>query len=144
MIVNWKKEKAGILYIPLADGSGKDLMFLQGHNEVSEEDWETVKEHKSVQKHIERGDLIEVIEEEQIEKPVRMRKGKETEEKSYKVKKQIKDFPEMSAKKAREIVQDTYDIETLERWLGKEGRDEIRALIHNQIELIKNPKLESK
>lgn len=141
MIINWKKQKAGLLVLSVIDKNGnitKTITLMPGHNEIDNELWENVKVNSGVNHHIDNGDLVEVMEVEEVQPGGRVRIGKDGEEK--KVVRTTKSIHKMFAKKAREIIQDTWDLPTLEKWLDNEGRDEIRAIIYKQIELINNPR----
>lgn len=141
MIVNWKKKNAGLLTISVIDKKGnitQMVVLMPGHNEIEDELWENIKINSGVNYHIDNGNLIEVTEVEEIKPGSRRRLSKEGEEE--KVVKVTKSIHKMFAKTAKEIIQDTWDLPTLEKWLDKEGRDEIRAVIYKQIEKINNPK----
>lgn len=139
MIINWKKPRAGVLIIPkIVNGQVvKNIQLLPGNNEISDEEWEAVK--PNCQDHINAGNLIEMAVK-KIEKmeEIEGKDGKKT--KKFVKKEEGKKIKEINAKQAKEIVLDTWDLKTLEKWLNEEGRDEIRAIIHNQIEEVNNPK----
>ena len=61
MIVNWKKEKAGVLVLPcMRDGKCiKKIHILPGHNDVPEDDWKLARD--SAMRHIKNGNIEEVI-----------------------------------------------------------------------------------
>ena len=152
MIINWKKPKAGILVIPCINPKTgvheKYLTLLPGHNEVSTEDWEQAEGH--CQDHI-KNDFMEVVTE-KVEKEIKVIKKVQVkndktgkmEDKDTEVKETIvENKPASSLKKlkpnkARKIVQETYNLETLQAWREIESRDEIRAVISNQIDSIEN------
>lgn len=141
MIINWKKKNAGLLVISVIDKKGnitQTITLMPGHNEISDELWENIKVNSGVNHHIDNNNLVEVMEVEEMKPGVRVRIGKDGEEK--KVVKTTKSIHKMFAKKAKEIIQDTWNLPTLEKWLDNEGRDEIRAVIYKQIEKINNPK----
>ena len=146
MIVSWKKEKggkdvAGVLVIPVMDEGtvvGHETL-LPGHNEIDDDKWETIKKTTAITKHIEAGNIQEVYEEVEEEARSRRRGAAGDDKETKKIAKKVKKLTKMSPKKAREIVQDTWTLPTLEAWLDEEGRDEIRAVIQNQIQEIKNP-----
>ncbi len=142
MIVNWKKEKAGVLVIPVMNEGVvvEYASLLPGHNEVDDDKWKAMKETTRATKHIDAGNLVEVFEE-VVDENVRRRRSSSADDKEEKkTAKKIKKLTKMTPKKAREIVKDTYVLDTLEKWLDMESRDEIRAVIHSQIEMINNPK----
>ena len=63
MIVNWKKEKAGVLVLPcMRDGKCiKKIHILPGHNDVPEDDWKLAR--NSAMRHIRNGNIVEVVKE---------------------------------------------------------------------------------
>ncbi len=130
MIVNWKKEKGGINVIPLmTKGVTTDnIILLQGHNEIDDEVWANLKKQTAVKKHIMREDLVEVFESAQGEK------GKDKDKD-----KKITNIHQMSAGKSKEIIKDTWDLTTLDKWLNGESRNDVRSIVHNQIEAVNNP-----
>lgn len=145
MIINWKKQNAGLLVVSVIDKKGnitRTITLMPGHNEITDDLWENIKVNSGVNHHIDGGNLIEVMEIEEMKPGGRTRIGKDGEEK--KVVKTTKSIHKMFAKTAREIIQDTWDLPTLEKWLDGEGRDEIRAVIYKQIEKINNPKPNNK
>jgi hypothetical protein len=124
MIVNWKKEKAGVIVIPCMSEDNlvvDHITLLQGNNDIPDKLWEMAK--NSVAHHIENGNIEEVVE----------KKEGKSGSKGDKLK-------DLNAKKAKKVVLDTWNMETLNAWLEVESRDEIRATIHNQIEAVNNPK----
>lgn len=79
MIVNWKKEKAGVLVAPVMKDKKiiKQLYILPGHNDVPNEDWLLARTHKAMVAKIKLGTIVEVGVEEKI-KPVKVKVSKET------------------------------------------------------------------
>lgn len=144
MIINWKKPKAGVLIIPCINRNGKvvkHITLLPGHNTVNEKDWEQAK--KFCKGKLEDG-LIEIVMSDKSDikslKPKRKKdKDSSNEDNVKKSDTPAKSIFELSAKKAKKIIADTFDLETLGKWLEEEGRDEIRALIHKQIEFVESP-----
>ena len=138
MIVNWKKPKAGVKIVPITNERGeieKNLVLLPGYNEVSEEDWNKARNHAQIADYIKRGFFEEVGE---VKELPQTEEEKKNGKKNGKKKSKIKEIPlgKLKAEKALEVVNDTYQIETLEKWRKVESRDEIRAAIANQIEAI--------
>ena len=135
MIVIWKKPKAGLLVLPVVkDGEVvKKITLLLGANEVDKNDWEAAK--ASCKDHIENGwleEVVEKIEEEKVDPKTKQKK--KVSRKTYPT------LNKLSAKKAVEIVEQTFDLATLKKWLEKEARDEIRAKLANKIDSIENYK----
>ena len=61
MIVNWKKEKAGVLVLPCMQNGkcAKKIHILPGHNDVPEKDWLMARD--SALRHMEKGYIVEII-----------------------------------------------------------------------------------
>lgn len=153
MIVNWKKPGAGILTIPCiqkingVNVISKTLVLIPGHNDIPDKDWKIAK--YSAKGKIETGLLEEIVVktivektiEKEVIKKIKAKNGKEEKVIVIEVQKkkeeidatELKNIP---AKKAREIIKDTWNLETLKNWLDKESRDEIRAVIYNQMETV--------
>jgi hypothetical protein len=133
MLINWKRKKAGLNVVPIMKGGQvvKYVTLLRGINEVSEEDWEGMR--KNLKRHLKVGN-IEIVSE-KVEVVKQDKDGKK--EKSEKI---VFDLSGLTPKKAVETVKDTWNLDTLKGWLDKEGRDEVRAAIANQVENVENPK----
>jgi hypothetical protein len=114
MIVNWKKPKAGLLVVPIVKDKQflKYIQLLPGNNLVDDADWELAKVNLELK--IEKGLLEEISED-----------GKK-----------VSSLKDLSAKKAIEIIKGTWDLSTLRKWQEKEGRDEVRAVLHNQVDAV--------
>lgn len=137
MIINWKKKNAGLLTISSISKSGdilKTISLLPGHNEVEDSDWENIK--GQLKDKIE-NDLIEVIE---------IKDVKEVEVDGKLKKKAVNrtKLTEIPAVQAVEIISETYDLKTLRGWRKVEGRDEIRAVLAEQILAVEKPKVKGK
>lgn len=135
MLINWKKPQAGVLVIPVIDGRAvvKNLTLIPGWNEIDDVDWAGAKE--SCKENIAKGFLVEKVEVQEIELP--------SDKPGPKKKEKKESFPginELEANEAREVVQETFNLDTLNGWLKAESRNEIRAVIHNQIETVNTPK----
>jgi hypothetical protein len=132
MIVNWKKEKAGLLTVSkmIKGVIVKTISILPGHNEINDDDWEGIK--GQLQSKIDEGH-IEVVAKEVV-KEIELENGKTKTKKSTATK-----LAELEPDQALEIVQNTFDIKTLQKWRKSETRDEIRAAVADQIEFVKNP-----
>jgi len=132
MIINWAKKDAGLLTVSkvIDNKIVKTLFLLPGHNEIDDADWEGIK--GQLLDKIKDGTIIPI--EVETKKSIEVN-GKEKTKKITTTK-----FSEFPANKALEIVEDTFDINVLKKWKAKESRDEIRAAIAQQIELVKDPK----
>ncbi len=151
MIINWGKRNIKI--IPLTSECSKaikvmkknKIILLPGNNDIPDDAWNEVKKYKNIQKSIEAGFIIE---KEFIEKEVE-KEIEEENEKGEKVKKKIKvkelkgkSFKDLDDRKARKMIEDTFDIATLEKWREAEGRADIRNLIDDKIKEIKDYKVD--
>lgn len=149
MLIESKKD--GLLMIPKLAPNGVSLgtlTLLQGVNKVSDEDWELVRSLVKdkidrkiiIEKHAEIKVTEESVIDEETGEPVKDKKtGKEKKVKKTKVVKS-KDLKDLSAEAALEIVKETYDLKTLNDWInnGKIGKDEVRAAVRDQIELVES------
>jgi len=154
MIVNWKGD--GLKVISVIDASsGKKVItgtvtLLPGHNIVKDTDWENMEKQDSLQLSIKSGRLVpigkqaekvikenvvKIVEEEDEDGNISKKKKIEKKEKKITATEPIL-LKDMKAEEARQIVKDTYNLETLEAWRKDEGRDEIRAEIANQIDFV--------
>lgn len=145
MIVNWKPQRLNV--VPIGKGNGGNFVLKPGTNNVPGKIWEKIK--PNLKKHLERGDLtIENVKEIEKEKIVKGKDGKEKIEKK-KVTEAVS-FEKLSPEKARKIIEECNDIDSLTKWREKETRDEVRALLKDRIDVIqefidtgKKPKKES-
>lgn len=133
MIINWKK--TNIKVIPVV-GSNKlitsTVNLLPGMNDIPENIWMSVR--KLVKDEIERG-LIEEVQTKVTVETKKVKNPETNEEKEEKVEKvQSKELKDIPPKEASEIVKDTYDLKTLNKWLDDEGRSDVRAVLQNQID----------
>jgi hypothetical protein len=149
MIVNWKKPGAGILTIPcITEHQGrnvisKTLVLIPGCNDIKDSDWKIARPQALGK--IENGLIeevkVKVVKEKIIEKEIE-KKGKNGKKEiiveMHKEKMEIEatELNDIPAKKAREVVKNAFNLTTLEKWLEKESRDEIRAVINNQMDLV--------
>jgi hypothetical protein len=92
------------------------IQFLPGYNEIDEKDWNAIK--NNCKRKLDSGDM-EIL---------------KVENKAVSFLEIAKEDPEG----AREVIQATYRVETLERWRKETPRDELRAVIMNQIDTIQN------
>ena len=131
MIINWRKKDAGLLTVSMIkDGTiVKTLSLIPGHNELSDDEWDGIK--GQLEDKIKVGDIV----------PIEVESKKEVEVNGKTKSKRITatDFRDLPAEKALKIVRDTYNKKTLNKWRKDESRDEIRAAISEQLDLIKNP-----
>ena len=141
MIVGWRKKGAGVKIIPVSAANGVvvgKVTLLPGNNEVKDEDWAIAR--NQVKDEIDRGLIKEIeMEVKTIEKDVetgeidpKTKKSKTEKKKETVIK--AKEFKKIEIKQAIEIVNNTSNLATLEKWRKKEGRDSVRAAIQNQIE----------
>jgi len=130
MIVNWKKPGAGLLVIPVVN-------LLPGHNDVPDDIWALGRKH--CDNHLSAGNLVEIGEDKPVkvmEEQVNPETGKKEKVSVEKIVTSPLTLKKMSPQKAIEVVKDTYSLDTLNKWRKEETRDEIRAELLNQIELI--------
>lgn len=128
MILNCKRKGAGITVIPVGK---KQKVLLPGHNEIDDEDWKEIEKSKSVQRHIKEGNF-EVVMAKVVEK-----KGEGKDAKEEVVTKPANTLKDLDSEQAEEVIKETYDVDILKKWKAAEGkRDDVRALIQNQIDLI--------
>lgn len=136
MIVNWKKKNAGINIIPLVkEKNGKkntvgNLMLLPGHNDIPDKKWKMAE--PSCEKHIAAGDL-EIINAD-WDKETKKKKTVKADDK----KQTAESIRDVSPAKAKDIINNTYNIDTLSKWQEEETRDETRLQITKQIDKIKS------
>jgi len=140
MIINWNKPKAGLKVISLLNKEkqiSKTIRLLPGNNEIDDADWEVAKQNESIQRSMKAGYIKEVFAK-AVEKDEdgNVKKDKNGQPKVKEA--PAKTLNDLEAEEARAVVEDTYDIDALKKWLKAEGRDEIRAAIQNQIETIEN------
>ena len=115
----------------LATYDGKQLAHLRpGWNEFPNHIWEQNKNDTEILRMIEEGD-IEVMEEKIVEKV-----GKKT---IVKIVGQtdgpvmLKDFDE---KKAVDVVNDTYNVDLLQRWMDEESRHKVKRALDKKLKAI--------
>jgi hypothetical protein len=145
MIVNW--QGTGVLTIPATDpgiktvekteggsemprkiGAEEVVMLIPGYNEVTDELW--AKAARNCLHHIKSGKIEEMGKEDTDEDGNKFMR-------SYPIRKIV-------PSKAMEVVKGCFNLKSLEFWLtgseeyDAETRDEIRAMIKDQIEKIKN------
>lgn len=127
MLINWKKEKAGLHMIPVMAKNNKIEKYIKlvpGFNDIDDKDWENAEKNSDVKALVDSGD-IEVVKE--VVNP-----DKEAKDKKIKVS-SLKDLP---ANEAEKIIADTWDVDVLKSWKKKESRDSVRTTIMNQLENI--------
>lgn len=155
MIIEWKKNCLKI--IPLTKDAGEavkrlgknKIILLPGNNEIDDVVWDSIKEYKSIQKSLESGQIkIKEYSTKEVEKKEMVEEENEKGEKK-KVEKKTKikvvkgkTLKDLDPDKAREIVENTYDIPTLEKWRNDEGRADIRNMIDDKIKEIKDYKID--
>lgn len=135
MIIKWKKSNPKVIPV-LGNLKGKtgqiksQVLLLEGINVVKDEEWELASQNLD-----DRIDMpfIEVIDDRvEIEDPKNPKK---------KIVKSNKGLEKFEAKEAKEMVEDCFNVKTLEFWLENEGRNEIRSLLHEKLDDIKNNNL---
>ena len=102
---------------PSLHGLAGICRLMPGANEVEDEAWEKVKDFRAVKRRLESGEY-EVLQ------------GKSDG---------IKGF---TAKKAAELVKETYDMSLLEKWDSEETRPSVRKALKEQIEFMRLPAAE--
>lgn len=137
MVINWKQARVKI--IPLVDPDKKDVqvskrvILLPGMNHVDNEDWDICK------KILTKYDMtnMEVITENVIVVEEVKKDGKTSKKE---VKKETSEFKEFSFELAEKAIDDCFDLKTLNKWKKDESRSDVRALILEKIDKIKNRK----
>lgn len=136
MIINNTKDR--VIIVPAAEhGILIDkVTLLPGNNEVDKKLWEAAR--KNVISHIRIG-VIKEKHAEVKEKEIKLKdeKGKLTGEIKKEMVLSVKEFNKLTANEAEEIIINTFNIETLEKWKKKTKYDEIRTLISNKIDEVK-------
>jgi len=115
-----KKTKANVLYL------------TSGINYIPKEYWEACKKHRMIQYDIESKRLVEVKAE--VEKTVvNESTGKKTTKKI-----EAEKFSDFDSSKKEDIIKDTYDVRSLEKFLDEEKDSDIRLTIQKRIDEILN------
>ena len=147
MIIEWTQTRVKVIPIVKGNVNVSSVTLLPGCNEVDKNVWEQARKH--VLDQIKTGVIKEietqVVDKEKIIKPA-SGTGKNrvpAEKETVKVLK-AKEFNKLEAQKALEILKNTYNTKTLESWQKKEHRDEIRAALANQLELVEKHGTEAK
>lgn len=134
MILKWKHPRLKI--VPLSDFKGS-VTLVQGYNDISDDDYKEIE--KTIKFSIENGD-IEVIRKEISVNEDLIGDGKKGKGKG-KVKKFVAiPFKNLAHEKKVQIISETDDLKSLEKWLSKESGevDEvIRIDIKKRIEEVK-------
>ena len=142
MIINWTKKNPNTIPFAFDKGGGGVVRLLYGHNAVDDNEWEAAKKNltpNDYQFYEEISDMIDVKKEIEVEKVV---DGKKTKVKgSKKVKKKVIEkvssgLIKFKPEEANKMILDCFNTGTLKSWLKKETRDEVRADIKNQLDLI--------
>jgi hypothetical protein len=129
MIIRWKKNNP--VTIPLV---GKDkispkgkIRLIEGLNTVDQKDWEIAKQHlKGFQEKY----YDEINDNVKVKKKV-MQSGKEIEKEVM-----VMGLSGFDANEAIKMIDDCFNVDTLEAWREEESRDEIRAAIKEKLEAI--------
>jgi hypothetical protein len=135
MLVEWTKMKVKV--VPIIGLNGKvaeNIILLPGVNDVDDDKWNQAR--SCVDKDIRTNRIIEkhvTLQEKEVEV-----KNKETDEvkKEKKVVVKGKTLKQLSLDQASKIVENTFNLDTLNKWKEKESRDSIRALIMTQLEKV--------
>jgi hypothetical protein len=142
MIVKWNK-KNGIKVIPVLKNGViiEHLSLLPGYNDIKDEVAIDIINSGIVKESIE-SNMLEFLSKESVEEiEVRGKDGAKKKEKKKTI--SAKKLSAMHASNAEDIIKNTNNLKTLERWLKVETRDSVRMVIRNQIdyinEYIKNP-----
>jgi hypothetical protein len=116
MIINWKQDCLKI--VPTKSGSAKTL--LPGMNEMSDADWGFAKASLALE--LKLGHIEEVI--------------MTTQTGPGKPSKEAKGIFEIPAAKAKSLISETNSGETLNTWLAKETRSDVRRYIEDRLETL--------
>lgn len=111
-----------------------ELYLIPGINEVKEEIWKEVADHPLVKKRIETGQIT-------ILKPEQSQSDSQESDTSSVP--PANPFTGLNFKEAKEIIAQTYDLLTLEKWMKTEDRKNILKLLEEQIESLKVQKTEN-
>ncbi len=137
MIIEWKKNGPKVIpagrYKKGENPIKKNILLLPGMNEIDDDLWKAAR--KLVLHQI--GKYI-IEHHAQVSEQKKVIEDPETKEKKEETVVEIKskEFKKLDISRAIEIVQDTWNIDTLKKWEKEEGRDSVRAEIKNQIEKI--------
>lgn len=139
MIVEWKDNR--VVVIPFDNNNS--IRLLPGFNEVNEDEWKKAKKFTNLENDYQWRFIKEVVAEKEI---VTEKENKKTGEKIIEksIEKKFVDLKDLPDEKAEEVVLDTFDIKTLEKWKKIEGRDNVRISIIEQIKNIKEYKIKDK
>jgi hypothetical protein len=126
MIIKWNEARVKVI----PTNSGKTIILLPGHNEVSKVSWEGARPNVV-------GDIASKrIEEIGVEIDSEDKKGpggKPSGEVKITIK-EAKALKDLTPEKAEAIVQETYSLDTLKKWKKVESRDSVRAVIADQMD----------
>lgn len=120
MILKWNKENIKVIeFLPSANFSPvrSHVTLLPGVNEVTDAEYENMKPH--IAGEISRGEIV-VVEVKTLTAPGKPQKTASS-------------VTEMPVKKAAEMVAECVNGETLNLWLAKESRSEIRERIRDRL-----------
>ena len=143
MIVSWEKPNAGLKILTAQTKENlvsARITLAPGKNDVPDHLWDAAKHNLS---HDPEAKWIkEFSEKKVVEKlPAGMREAaaKKIGNGKYEISKSIP-LKDVKPQEAEEIIRDTFNLKTLEKWKKEESRDSVRAAILNQIETIEKPK----
>lgn len=142
MVILFNKPNAGPMTLPVSSSFHKGqfqkkLVLLRGNNEVEKEDWAQVRQFKQVQVYLKKGWIVEQGEPKIEVVTLPATKDGEKEKVQAEIK-SVKEFKAMAAADAEEIVKNTVNLDTLNKWLKGEKRESVRIALKEQIESVEN------
>ncbi len=130
MIIKWNGLGPLSFTIPKAlsgkvNSAGSVKVLLPGHNEVDDKVWASIKKNPIIDKMIDEKKLELVT----TETPKASKTGPGEEV--------AVELSGMNAKMAAEVVAETYDLKTLNKWLESDSRRKVVTAVEKQIKRIK-------
>jgi len=129
MIVNSKR--LGVIMIPVLSGVGKVkqiskfIRLIYGTNEIEDKVWEDAKNDSSIAGKLLSGELTEIVE-----------VVEEKNDDGKKTKKTVSSVKDMSPKLSDKVIQETYDLTLLNKWLGETAKESVRISLLKRIAVV--------
>jgi len=131
MILKWNKKCLKVIPVKgkKSNNIKSKIVLMFGYNDIIDEYWPLIE--PIVQDRLDDGMLEVIAQEKEV-----TRKGPGGKERNVVEKKPIP-FSELSSVKADKLIEETFNLKTLEKWLKKETRDEVRLSLKERIDYIK-------
>jgi len=117
MLVEWKEARALSVHVPSKGRSSDKVVFVPGFNEVDDQMWSSMTEHRGVQPFIKSRSLV-------AKSPARDNK------------KSGKGLLKFDIPEAEEIIDRTYGKAILQEWKSHENRGAVIQMIDKQIQRV--------